>query len=136
MFYEDKPTNKTELRTMRAKNSVKTQAGVPADLPQAPKSISKALWQFNMYRAEAQKWLESILKEWNGRGLDDLGVFEHGFTYADLRARGIHTTPNPLSQALYNGLKMSIRVCNHAGWRSNRDPQQEAKSCRTERSTQ
>ena len=26
--------------------------------------------------------LESILKEWNG--LDDLGVFEHGFTYSDL----------------------------------------------------
>ena len=70
----------TELRTMRAKRRVKTQARVPADLPQAPKSISRALymWQFN--RAEAQKWLESILKEWNG--LDDLGVFEHGFTYS------------------------------------------------------
>ena len=76
LFYEDRPTDKTELRAMRAKRRVKTQAGVPADLPQAPKSISKALWQFN--RAEAQKWLESILKEWNG--LDDLGVFEHGFT--------------------------------------------------------
>lgn len=120
LFYEDKPTNKTELRAMRAKRRVKTQAGVPADLPQAPKSISKALWQFN--RAEAQKWLESILKEWNG--LDDLGVFEHGFTYADLRARGIHTTPIPLSQALdykfdKNGdisrYKTRLPLAGHAG---------------------
>ena len=47
---------------------------------------------------EAQKWLESILKDWNG--LDGVGVFENGFTYADLRARGIQTTPIPLSQAL------------------------------------
>ena len=82
-------------------------AGVPADLPQAPKSISKALWQFN--RAEAQKWMEAILKELNR--LDDLGVFENGVTYTDLRARGIHTTPIPLSQALdYKFDKMATSV--------------------------
>ena len=49
LFYEDTPTNQTELKAiiMRATRRVKTQAGVPADLTQAPKSISKALWQFN-----------------------------------------------------------------------------------------
>ena len=103
LFYEETPTNQTELRAMRAKRRVKTQTGVPADLPPAPKSISKALctlWQSN--RGEAQKWQESILKEWNR--LDDLGVFEHGpgpgVHLRRSKGTGVHTTPIPLSQAL------------------------------------
>ena len=53
-----------------------------------------------------------------------MGVFEHGFTYADLRARGIHTTPIPLSQALddkfdKNGdisrYKTRLPLAEHAG---------------------
>ena len=79
------------------KKRVKAQGAlIDANLPEAPPSTSKALWQDN--REEAQKWLSACLKEWNG--LDDLGVFEHNFTRAELKARGVTTSPIPLTQAL------------------------------------
>ena len=94
LIYDSKSIIEPDLRASAAKKRKKREN--LEGLPEAPKTCSKALWMEN--RDEAQKWLESILKEWNG--LEDLGVFEHNFTRAELRERGITSNPIPLTQAL------------------------------------
>lgn len=84
--------NKTKKRRAKAK----ANTGKAADLPECPATTRKALFQEN--REEANEWLKSVLKEW--QGFEDLGVFEHNFTKEELAKRGVTSRPVPLTEAL------------------------------------